>query len=851
MGNSLVIVESPAKARTIEKYLGSDFQVEASVGHIRDLPRNASEIPAAHKGKPWSRIGVNVEEDFQPLYVVPSEKKSQVKKLKEALKKADALYLATDEDREGESISWHLLEVLKPQVPVYRLVFHEITQSAIEKALANPRQVDLNLVHAQETRRIVDRLFGYEVSPLLWRKIGPRLSAGRVQSVAVRLVVSRERLRLKFKSANWWSVTGHFEAAKGSMQAELVEWQGQRLATGRDFKDDGTLQKIKNLVLDEAAARAIIAGLEDGTATVKSLEEKAFTDRAPAPFTTSTLQQEANRKFRWTARRTMRVAQRLYETGWITYMRTDSTNLSSQAVGAARALILGQYGAEFLPDSPRTQKKKAKGAQEAHEAIRPAGGEFKPLKAANAELEAAEARLYELVWKRTVASQMKDARGRNLTARLALDKAVFQAKGRVVDFPGYRRAYVEGTDDPELELSNLDKVLPPITKGEPLRTTSLEPKGHTTKPPQRLTEATLVKELEARGIGRPSTYASIIDTIIQRKYVFKKKSALVPTFTAFAVTRLLEDHLSWLVDYEFTARMETELDEIAHGKDEPLGCLQRFYSGDSGLKHRLSSAADDIDPRTVCTISLGTTEEGVDVDVRVGRYGPFLSAGDDRADIPPDLAPDELTLSMAIELISERAEGPRDLGEDPESGKRVFLATGRFGPYVQLGEPEGKKKPKRSSLLKGMLAEEVDLGVAIKLLSLPRELGIDPKNSEPVLVANGRYGPYVKRGSETRSIPANHAGPLHITLDQALTLLAQEKGGRKSAEPIKELGQDPSTERQLKLMNGRYGPYVTDGKTNASLPKATSPEEIGLEDAIGLIRKREASPKRPRSRRRS
>ena len=829
--------------------MGSDFQVEASVGHIRDLPRNAAEIPAGKKGQSWSRLGVNIEEDFAPLYVVPSDKKSQVKRLKDALKSAEELYLATDEDREGESISWHLLQVLKPKVPVRRLVFHEITQSAIDRALANPREVDLNLVHAQETRRIVDRLFGYEVSPLLWRKIGPRLSAGRVQSVAVRLVVNRERQRLGFKSAEWWSLQAHFQSEKGAVVADLISMKDQKVATGRDFGADGLLQKEGPRILKEQDVQELVARLEGQSGKVTRLTEKGFTDRAPAPFTTSTLQQEANRKFRWTARRTMQVAQRLYENGWITYMRTDSTNLSSQAMEAARNLIQAQYGTEFLPDQPRVYKKKAKGAQEAHEAIRPAGSEFKGLREAKDELGLDEAKLYELVWKRTVASQMLDARGRSMSVQITVLDALFTARGRVVDFPGYRRAYVEGTDDPEQELATQDRLLPPLKQGDALSTEQLDAKGHHTKPPHRLTEATLVKELETRGIGRPSTYASIIDTILHRNYVFKKGSALVPTFTAFAVTRLLEDHLTNLVDYDFTARMENQLDEIARGNNEPLDTLQRFYSGDAGLKNLLTTAADDIDPRTVCTITLGTTESGVGVDVRIGKYGPFLSSGDDRADIPADLAPDELTLTKAIDLISEKAEGPRELGTDPETELSVFLANGRYGHYIQLGEQgEGKEKPKRASLLRGMLPEEVDLDVALKLLSLPRTLGTHPESNEPVIVANGRYGPYVKSGSETRSIPTGEAGPLEIELDQALTLLAKPKAGRRSAEPLKTLGTDDSTEREIKLMNGRYGPYVTDGKTNASLPKAVNAESLDLAAAIELIRKKEAAPKRSKRR---
>lgn len=855
MGNALVIVESPAKAKTIEKYLGEGYRVEASVGHIRDLPGNASEIPQRYKGQPWARLGVNVDEAFEPIYVVPPSKKAQVRLLKDALKEADELYLATDEDREGESIAWHLLEVLKPKVPVRRLVFNEITKSAIQKALESPREVDLDLVRAQETRRVLDRLYGYEVSPLLWRKIRRGLSAGRVQSVAVRLVVERERRRMAFKPASWWDVKARMSHEQGAFDADLFTVDGKRLASGRNFGEDGKLVEGADVVvLDETKARALVAAVEGAAAEIKSVEERPYTDRPAAPFTTSTLQQESNRKLRWTARRTMGAAQALYENGWITYMRTDSTTLSSEAVAAARGLIAEQFGTDYLPPKPRTYTKKAKGAQEAHEAIRPAGERFRSLDEARAELSGDLVRLYELIWKRTVACQMADARGRTLRVMLDVGGNTFVARGRTVEFPGYRRAYVEGSDDPAAEIAQQEKLLPPMKVGESATFIELEPQGHETKAPARLTEATLVKEMEARGIGRPSTYASIIDTIQRRQYVFKKGSALVPTFTAFAVTALMERHLTWLVDYGFTAQMEGQLDEIAMGQEQSREFLNRFYRGDTGLKDRLSEAGTEIDPRQVCTIPVAMTDaDGADIELRVGRYGPFLSSGDIRADLPKDLAPDELTLEMARQLLEERAQGPRMLGEDPESGKQVSIQIGPYGHYVQLGEPEvvigprgGKKttKPKRASLLRGMVSEELDLDLALKLLSLPRELGEHPESKEPVVAANGRFGPYVKAGTQSRSIP-REMSVLDITLDQALELLAAP-ARRRGREPIKLLGPDPKTEREIKVMDGRFGPYVTDGQTNATLPRQMDPEAVSLDEAVALIRKKEAAPPRPK-----
>ena len=855
MGTALVIVESPAKARTIEKYLGEGFRVEASVGHVRDLPGNASEIPPGMKGQSWARLGVNVDSAFEPIYVVPPAKKAQVRLLKDALKDADALYLATDEDREGESIAWHLLEVLKPKVPVRRLVFNEITKTAIQKALANPREVDLHLVRAQETRRVLDRLYGYEVSPLLWKKIRRGLSAGRVQSVAVRLVVERERRRMVFKPGAWWDVKTTFSHPQGVFEAEMMSLNGQRLASGRDYGEDGKLIEGRDvLVMDEATARGVVASIEGKDAKIVSMDERPYSDRPAAPFTTSTLQQEANRKLRWTARRAMGAAQSLYENGWITYMRTDSTTLSSEAIEAARTLIQEQFGKAYLPDKPRVYKNKSKNAQEAHEAVRPAGQRFRSLEEAEAQLDGDTLRLYELIWKRTVACQMEDAKGRTLKVTLDVEGASFAARGRTLEFPGYRRAYVEGSDDPEAAIADQERLLPKMQVGEDATVVDPEPKGHETKPPARLTEATLVKELEARGIGRPSTYASIIDTVQRRRYVFKKGSALVPTFTAFAVTALLEQHLSWLVDYGFTAAMEDQLDGIALGQEEYLSFLVRFYRGDTGLKDRLADAGDKIDPRTVCTIPLAMEEkDGTKIELRVGRYGPFLSAGDVRADLPKDLAPDELTLEMAQELLEKRAEGPRVLGVKEGTDEPVSIQIGPYGPYVQLGEvveiigPRGgkkKSKPPRSSLLRGMVAEEVDLDIALKLLSLPRDLGKNPEGDEPVLAANGRFGPYVKSGTQSRSIP-REMSVLDITLEQALELLAAP-ARRQGREPIKVLGPDPATERQLRVMDGRFGPYVTDGETNATLPREMDPEALSIDEAVALIRKKEAAPPRPK-----
>lgn len=860
MAKPLVIVESPAKARTISRYLGSDFTVEASIGHVRDLPGSASEIPAAYKKQKWSRIGVDVEHGFEPLYIVPPEKKDHVAKLKALLQKASELYLATDEDREGEAISWHLLEVLKPKkgMPVKRLVFHEITKDAILEALEHPRDVDTHLVAAQETRRIVDRLYGYEVSPLLWKKIRPRLSAGRVQSVAVRLVVERERERLQFRAAQYWDLSAIFAKMTGAaVEAGLASIGGVRVATGKDFSDQGRLKDADVVALGAADATSLRESLSKSDFFVESVEERDHVERPYAPFTTSTLQQEANRRLKFTARRTMQAAQRLYENGLITYMRTDSTTLSEQAIRAARRLIEENYGGEYLPSHARRYETKVKNAQEAHEAIRPAGAEFRHPDSLR-DLGIDEQKVYELVWKRTVASQMADARVKRTSAVIASRAAVsagsasgparFTASGKTIEFPGYLRAYVEGSDNPEEALADRETILPPLAVGEALKVQKMEAVSHETQPPARLTEASLVKELEARGIGRPSTYASIIDTILDRGYVFKKGNALVPTFTAFAVIQLLEQHLSHLVDYGFTAHMEDDLDEISLGNKKSDSYLQTFYYGNGvpGLKPMLGTVDEKIDPRIVCGIPLGKAPNGTLVEIRVGRYGPFLSMGEVRASVPEETAPDEMSLERALELLQKAKEGPKSLGTDPATALPVYVKSGRFGPYFQLGDaaPDGEK-PKMASLLAGMKPDTVTLEEALACLSLPKTLGTNPQNDEPVVAASGRFGPYVKCGSETRSIPET-SSPIRITLEEALALLAAPKLTGKARfarkiEPLKVLGASPVTKSDVKLMSGRYGPYVTDGTTNASLPKGTAPESLSLEAALDLLAARAAA----------
>lgn len=861
-GDSLVIVESPAKARTIGKYLGKGFQVEASVGHVRDLPQGAKEIPEQYKGEEWAYLGVNVKENFTPVYVVPASKKPQVTKLRKALKEAKNLYLATDEDREGEAISWHLCELLKPKVPVHRLVFHEITKTAISQAMDNPRTIDDGLVRAQETRRILDRLFGYEVSPLLWRKVKPRLSAGRVQSVAVRMIVDRERERIAFHSATYWDLLATFETEGGqTFDATLVSVDDRKIPNGKDFDTATGLLKNKELLqLDENGANELIERLKSADFRVAKLEDKPYTSRPAAPFTTSTMQQEANRKLGFTARRTMNVAQSLYENGHITYMRTDSTNLASVAVSAARALVLSEYGKNFLPDELRTYKSKVKNAQEAHEAIRPAGQPFELPGGLKSKLNADEFKLFELIWKRTVASQMADAKGRRITITIEGEGAVFQVSGKTIDFPGFLRAYVEGSDDPLKEMADKETILPAVEVEDRINNKNLKPKSHTTQPPARFTEASLTRSLEEKGIGRPSTYASIIDTILNREYVFKRGTALVPSWMAFSVTTLMVQHFPSLVDYQFTAQMEDDLDAISRGEEGHLNYLRNFYYGNGrpGLKKQLENKVEEIDARSVSRFSLGIPKSGEfteEIFVRVGRYGPFLEQGERRASLRDDMPPDEVNVETAIELLEKASKGDEPLGLCPDTHRPIFLKEGRFGPYVQLGTTDDDEKPKNASLLKDMLPPDVTLEVALKLLSLPRTIGDHPEQKEPIVAQNGRFGPYIKCGGETRSLPSE-ISPIDVTMEQAVHLLAQPKQRRGRAapkEPIKQFDKSPVTDEPVKLLDGRYGPYVTDGTTNASLPKGTEPGELTFDEALQLLADRAAKgpPKKKKSKKKS
>ncbi|HEX2033719.1 MAG TPA: type I DNA topoisomerase [Chloroflexota bacterium] len=852
-GRRLVIVESPTKARTIAGYLGRGFVVESSYGHVRDLPDGAAEVPPRFKKEPWARLGVNVDAGFEPLYVVPADKQPQVKKLKELLAGADELYLATDEDREGEAIAWHLTELLRPKVPVRRMVFHEITPRAIHEAVEHPRELDLQLVDAQKTRKILDRLYGYEVSPVLWKKVMPRLSAGRVQSVATRLVVERERERMAFRPASYWDLEGVFDAGQDkdprTLTARLTAVNGARVASGRDFTSTGEL-KQGVLHLHEEAARGLAERLRSTRFEVRRVERKPYRRSPYAPFRTTTLQQEAARKLGFVATRTMQVAQRLYENGFITYMRTDSVTLSDAAIAAARAQVRERYGADYLPDAPRKYTSKVRSAQEAHEAIRPAGDAFRT--PAQTGLHGEELRLYELIWQRTVASQMKDAVGQSVSIRLggtssAGEDAEFSASGNVISFHGFLKAYVEGADDPEAELDDRERRLPDVAEGHPLAIVTLEAEGHTTKPPARYTEATLVEELEARDIGRPSTYATIIGTIIDRGYVFKKGTALVPAWLAFAVVGLLEKHFPNLVDYEFTARMEDVLDDIANGEAKMVEWLSRFYFGGGdvrvGLKQLVSERIGEIDAREVNSVPLGNG-----IVVRVGRYGPYLERGEARANLPADLPPDELTLERAEALLAQPSTD-RSLGTDPQTGREIVAKNGRFGPYVTEVLPEGsKEKPRTASLFKSMSLETVTLEEALALLTLPRTLG--ESGGEPVIAANGRYGPYVKRGSETRSLESEDQ-LLNITLEEALRLLEApqpRRGQAAAADPLRTLGEDPETGKPMVVKRGRFGPYVTDGETNASLRKGDEVESLTVERAAELLAERRARAPAPKKR---
>jgi DNA topoisomerase-1 len=875
-GRPLVIVESPTKANKIAGYLGAGYVVEASVGHIRDLPRNAADVPAEHKGASWARLGVDVDNGFEPLYVVSPDRRQQVSRLKQLVKEASEVYLATDEDREGEAIAWHLVDTLKPRVPVRRMVFHEITPEAIARAVANPRELDTALVDAQETRRILDRLYGYEVSPVLWKKVLPKLSAGRVQSVATRIVVERERERMAFHAADYWSLEGTFavpgrsagadEGEPTTVRAKLVSVDDSRVATGRDF-DPATGRVTGEVVhLDEAGARGLAARLEGRQVTVSRVDEKPYRRRPYAPFTTSTLQMEAGRKLGWSSQQVMRVAQRLYENGHITYMRTDSTNLSNEAINAARTQARELYGDAYVPAEARRYAKKAKGAQEAHEAIRPAGDSFRTPGQLSAQLARDEFRLYELIWQRTVASQMADAVGQTVSIRLAgrsaTDEAVeFTASGRTISFPGFLRAYVESRDegsaaDDDHGSDDAERRLPRVERGQQLDTQQLDAKGHTTSPPSRYTEPSLVARLEELGIGRPSTYASIMQTIQDRGYVWKKGAALVPSFVAFAVVNLLEQHFAQLVDYDFTASLEEELDEIAGGTLQRVTWLTEFYFGgegghagaiaqSGGLKQVIGQRLEEIDARGVNSIPLRATGPGGEpVIARVGRYGPYLQAGDDgaRVSIPEDLAPDELTQEKVAELLAAPSSD-RELGTDPESGLPVVVKAGRYGPYVTTVVPEGSKEaPRTGSLFASMSPETVTLEDALKLLSLPRTVGVAP-DGEEIQALNGRYGPYLKKGTDSRSIEGEEK-LFTTTLEEALAIFAQPKQrGRAAAKaPLKELGNDPVTEGAVTVREGRFGPYVTDGETNASLRKGDDVETITLERAAELLADRRARP---------
>ena len=891
----LVIVESPTKARKIAGYLGSNYIVESSRGHIRDLPRNAADVPAKYKSEPWARLGVNVEENFEPLYIISPEKKSTVSELKGLLKDVDELYLATDGDREGEAIAWHLLETLKPRIPVKRMVFHEITEPAIRAAAEHPRDLDNDLVDAQETRRILDRLYGYEVSPVLWKKVAPKLSAGRVQSVATRIIVQRERDRMAFRSASYWDIIAELDASVSDPTAQpplftarLVAVDGKRVAAGRDFDSLGVLRKPDEvLVLDETAAGTLATGLQGAELTVASVEEKPYTRRPYPPFMTSTLQQEAGRKLRFSSERTMSVAQRLYENGHITYMRTDSTTLSQSAITAARTQAAQLYGEEYVHPSPRQYTRKVKNAQEAHEAIRPAGDTFATPGALHRELDGDEFRLYELIWQRTVASQMADARGTTLSLRIAGTaadgrEATFTASGRTITFPGFLKAYVETVD--ELaggEADDAESRLPELRQGQRVAANRLTADGHTTNPPARYTEASLIKALEELGIGRPSTYSSIIKTIQDRGYVHKKGSALVPSWVAFAVTGLLEQHFGRLVDYDFTAAMEDELDEIANGHERRDNWLSNFYfGGEHGVAHSIARAGglkklvgvnlEGIDAREVNSIKLFDDEHGRAIVVRVGKNGPYLErmiTGDDgeptpqRANLSDEITPDELTLELAETLFATPQEG-RVLGVDPATGHEIVAKDGRYGPYVTevlppppdsggddgdgVAAKKGKKptgpKPRTGSLFRSMDLQTVTLEDALRLLSLPRVVGVDPQSGEEITAQNGRYGPYLKRGTDSRSL-ATEEQLFDVTLEEALKIYAEPKRrGRQGAAtpPLRELGVDQASGKPMVIKDGRFGPYVTDGETNASLRKGDDVLSITDERASELLAERRA-----------
>jgi DNA topoisomerase-1 len=869
MARALVIVESIAKATRIQGMLGPDYIVMPSIGHIRDLPQSAADIPVSVKGEKWARLGINVNDHFKPVYVVSQDRKKIVAELKAALKEVDELYLATDEDREGEAIAWHLQEVLSPKVPVKRMVFHEITPAAIAKAVSETRELDLRLVDAQEGRRFLDRLVGYEVSPVLWRAVDKARSAGRVQSVAIRLVCERERERMAFTSATWFDVTATLKAQSAAFEATLETVNGSSLATGKNFDASGQLDaKASVEILSETSAHAIATGLGGARVRVVSIASTPRTQKPQPPFMTSSLQIEASRKLRFDPERTMRAAQRLYEQGWITYMRTDSTTLSDEAIYAARSMAASMFGDDYVAAAPRRYDRKVKNAQEAHEAIRPAGESFRTLDEAQSQLGGDELAVYDLIWKRTIASQMVDARltqdkVRLTTSLTGIDElggaveAGLSATGLRIEFPGFRRAYVEGMDDPEAELADQERILPALSEDEVVPVQSAEAKGHDTQPPDRYSEATLIKKLEDLGIGRPSTYASVMKTIDRRGYVWKKGKSLVPAFRAFAVVNLLQTYFADLVDYQFTAAMEDQLDEIAQGTQDLEPWLQKFYFGDPsaqtelaklGLEH-MTHEQHEFDFAAINSLILGNAPDGVVVSVRSGRYGPYLVHGDDRASIPEATEPDSLSVEMALELLAAPSND-RELGLDETTGLPIFLKAGRYGPYVQVGEMTSPKdKPKTASLFTTMAVESVSLEDAVKLLSLPRKVGNHPDDGGPILAQNGRYGPYLTWGKETRSLE-DEDQIFSVDLAGALALLAQPKqrGRRAAAGPLKELGEDPVTKKQVVVRNGRFGLFVTDGEVNATLRLGDTPETISLDRACELLaERRNAEPStRPR-----
>ena len=857
MGTKLVIVESPAKARKIGSFLGDEYVVEASVGHIRDLPQRAADIPKEFKKFAWAKEGVNIEEDFAPLYVINPDKKSKVAELKDLMKDADELILATDEDREGEAIAWHLIEVLRPKIPVRRMVFHEITKDAIQKAAKETRDLDYRLVDAQETRRVLDRLYGYRLSPVLWKKVMPRISAGRVQSVATRLIVERERERMAFISSAWWDLAAQCEPG---FSARLLSLDGKRVAATNDFDANGGIKDkaaANILLLDEAGARELVQSLNGQVLVVKSMEESPRTERPKPPFTTSTMQQDAGSRLGWGAQLTMRIAQRLYENGYITYMRTDSVTLSSSSISAARSSAQALYGKEFVPATPRVYEGKTKNAQEAHEAIRPAGETFRTPGELAPELSRDEFALYDLIWKRTIASQMSDAKKQQMRVDFDVktksgSDAIFRANGSVITFAGFLAAYEDVVEE-KAEVDESDRRLPAMSVGEKIKVNEYSCEGHETKPPARYTEPTLVKKLEELGIGRPSTFASIMQTIQDRGYVAKRGRALVPTFLAFSVTGLLEQHFTKLIDYEFTASMEEDLDRIANGEEERVAWLTQFFYGSENNPGLADLSADlgAIDAQAINTMKMGE-----DIEIRVGRFGAYLQQGqgDDRkfANIPEEMAPDELTLPKAIELLA-KPSGERKLGTDPETGLEVIAKSGRFGAYItevfpeEIVEEGAKKKrkkkdapkPKTASLLSTMSLDTVDLSDALRLLSLPRTLGT--YQDEIITVQNGRYGPYMKHGNDSRTLTSEDQ-LFSIGLDEAIEIYKQPKVRRRGVAkpPLKELGQDPQTQREVIVKDGRFGVYVTDGETNATLRRGDAVELLTLERALELLAGRRA-----------